>query len=243
MPLRTNVGAKVLNASFPDIRLASDHSILITFGDTISFTFHRQVRALFDALTHQHITGVTNLHPAYSSLLVSFDPRRIGEGRLRSLISSRLSDTMTSAQPREPVIEIPVCYEERFAPDLADVASLHNMDAAQVITMHTSKTYLVYFLGFSPGFPYLGDLPAELATPRLSTPRTSVAAGSVAIGGSQTGIYPIDSPGGWRIIGRTPWTLFHPGKNPPTLLQMGNVIHFVPITGSEYEAIRMRAQS
>ena len=125
-----------------------------------------------------------------------------------------------------------------MAPDLGDVAAHNGLSVEEVIRIHARSEYLVYFLGFSPGFPYLGDLPTELATPRLKTPRLRVPAGSVAIGGSQTGIYPVDSPGGWRLIGRTPLPLFSPEKDPPTLLQMGDRVHFVPITMKEFNTLR-----
>ena len=127
-----------------------------------------------------------------------------------------------------------------MAPDLEDVAAHNGLSVEDVIRIHARQEYLVYFLGFSPGFPYLGDLPTELATPRLKTPRLRVLTGSVAIGGSQTGIYPVDSPGGWRLIGRTPLSLFSPEKDPPTLLRMGDRVHFVPITMKEFDALRKR---
>jgi KipI family sensor histidine kinase inhibitor len=126
------------------------------------------------------------------------------------------------------VVEMPVCYGGEFGPDLASVAEHANLTPNQVVELHASASYLVYFLGFSPGFPYLGGLPEKLTTPRLPAPRKRVAAGSVAIGGSQAGIYPIDSPGGWRIIGRTSLRLFDAEARPPALLRAGDNIRFVP---------------
>jgi KipI family sensor histidine kinase inhibitor len=223
--------------AYPDVRFASDHSILVTFGDSITRGIHVRVHSFLLLLSSQSINGVTNLHPAYSSILISFDPRHVKAAHLIEKIQSLLGDDKSAVAQTEPLIELPVCYDEEFGPDIADVASLHGLSPSEVVRIHSSVDYLVYFLGFSPGFPYLGDLPEQLATPRLDTPRTKTPAGSVAIGGSQTGIYPIDSPGGWRIIGRTPRRLFSPENNPPTLLRMGMSVRFVPITKAEYHSI------
>lgn len=132
-------------------------------------------------------------------------------------------------EPENRFVEIPVCYGGAFGPDLDDVARHTGLSPERVVELHASVQYRVYFVGFSPGFPYLGDMPAELATPRLPSPRKRVAAGSVAIGGSQTGIYSIESPGGWRLIGRTALPLFDANAKPPALLQMGDRVRFVPV--------------
>jgi len=228
---------KVPNISAPDVRAASDHSVLITFGNSISRELHREVRRAFDLLLAHSISGITNLHPAYASILISFDPRRLKAEILIETVRSLLKTGKPLPPPTETVVDIPVCYDEEFAPDLSDVASLHNLSVDEVVRKHSSVEYLVYFLGFSPGFPYLGNLPDDLATPRLPTPRVKVPAGSVAIGGEQTGIYPMDSPGGWRVIGRTPRRIFFPEKNPPTLLYTGALVRFVPIHRNEFQAI------
>jgi len=135
-------------------------------------------------------------------------------------------DQVAEGEPR--TVKIPVSYGGQDGPDLEDVARHCGLSAARVIDLHTAPLYLVYFLGFSPGFPYLGGLPGELATPRLATPRKRVPAGSVAIGGSQTGIYPMESPGGWRIIGRTSMLLFNAEAEPPALLRAGDCVRFLP---------------
>src|SRR5262249_55828790 len=131
--------------------------------------------------------------------------------------------------PESRTIDIPVCYGGECGPDLEDVARHTGLAPAEVIARHSAVTYLVYFLGFSPGFPYLGGLAPELATPRLSAPRKRVPAGSVAIGGRQTGVYPVESPGGWRIIGRTDLRLFDPNAEPPALLRTGDSVRFVSV--------------
>jgi inhibitor of KinA len=200
---------------------ASDRSLLVRFGAEISPSVHRQVRAFLRAF---RAPGVTNLHPAYASVLISFDPLRTTHAELEQAVHAAAAPA-----PETParLIEIPVCYGGEFGPDLDDVAAHNHLTPSQVIDLHSSAEYLVYFLGFSPGFPYLGGMPEQLATPRLPSPRKHVPAGSVAIGGPQTGIYPLASPGGWRIIGRTDLELFDPDRRPPTLLETGDRVRFV----------------
>jgi KipI family sensor histidine kinase inhibitor len=210
-----------------EIRAASDRSLLVSFGDAISLETHRQVLRLvraFEALP----PGILNLHPAYASVLIDFDPRRRRYSDVEALVRERMAAAAELAVSDGRTVEIPVCYGGAFGPDLEDVARHTGLTAARVVELHASVQYLVYFLGFSPGFPYLGGLPTELATPRLSAPRKVVPAGSVAIGGSQTGVYPVDSPGGWRIIGRTVLRLFDAAATPPSLLRIGDTVRFVP---------------
>ena len=210
-----------------EIRPTSDRSLLISFGSAISLETHRQVVRLvraFEVLP----PGILNLHPAYASVLIDFDPRRRRYSDVEALVRERMAAAAELAVSDARTIEIPVCYGGAFGPDLEDVARHTGLTAGRVVELHASAQYLVYFLGFSPGFPYLGGLPTELATPRLSAPRKVVPAGSVAIGGSQTGVYPVDSPGGWRIIGRTTLRLFDAATTPPALLRTGDTVRFVP---------------
>jgi KipI family sensor histidine kinase inhibitor len=221
-----------------DIRCASDRSLLVSFGQGISSETQRCVARLTRALAGAPC--ILNLHPAYVTVLVDFDPRRKSHAEIEALIracwqqseQSRASEPVAEPQPR--TVEIPVLYGGEFGPDLDYVARHTQLAPERVIELHSSAEYLVHFLGFSPGFPYLGGLPAELATPRLEAPRTRVPAGSVAIGGSQTGIYPAASPGGWRIIGRTPVRLFDPDASPPALLAMGDRVRFVPVAEARF---------
>lgn len=211
-----------------EIRPASDRSLLVSFGSQISLEAHREVRRLvraFEVLP----AGILNLHPAYASVLIDFDPRRLRYEGVEAIVQQRLEATGADSVPETRTIEIPVCYGGAFGPDLEDVARHTGLTPARVVELHASAEYRVYFLGFSPGFPYLGGLPAELATPRLAAPRKMVPAGSVAIGGSQTGVYPADSPGGWRIIGRTSLRLFDPDAAPPALLRLGDTVRFIPM--------------
>jgi KipI family sensor histidine kinase inhibitor len=210
------------------IRPASDRSLLVSFGQEISQEAHRRVVRLSRSLGG--IRGILNFHPAYSSVLVDFDPRLRGRMELEALLWE-LAATGGGSDAAERTVEIPVRYGGKYGPDLEDVARHTGLSALRVVELHASAEYLVYFLGFSPGFPYLGGLPAQLATPRLVAPRKFVPGGSVAIGGSQTGIYPVDSPGGWRIIGRTPLRLFDAEASPPALLAMGDRLRFTPIRG------------
>lgn len=133
------------------------------------------------------------------------------------------------------IVHIPLCYGGEYGPDLSGLAFYHGLSEAEVIDLHTSRDYPVYMIGFAPGFPYLGGLDERLATPRRSVPRIQIPAGSVAIGGAQTGIYPLMTPGGWHVIGRTPLALFRPDADPPSLLQAGDIVRFVPIAPDEYE--------
>jgi KipI family sensor histidine kinase inhibitor len=207
------------------IQPASDRSLFISFGDEISIDAHHQVARLTHALEGQR--GVLNLHPAYASVLIDFDPRLRSHADIEALARERMETARDEA--REPrLVEIPVCYGGEFGPDLDDVARHAGLAPERVVELHSAADYLVYFVGFATCFPYLGGLPPELATPRLAAPRKHVPAGSVAIGGSQAGIYPLASPGGWRIVGRTPLRLFDPQASLPPLLRMGDRVRFIP---------------
>jgi len=217
---------------------ASDTSLLVVFGDAISPDLHGGVMALFHALQDRRDTRIRNLHPGYASLLIDFDSLRLTHDELTAMIEQQGSAGDAPDRANEAVVIIPVCYDAEFGPDLADVARHGGLSVEEVIRLHTSPTYLVYFLGFTPGFVYLGGLPDALHTPRLTTPRVSIAAGSVGIAGSQTGIYPVDSPGGWRLIGRTPLRMFDPDVTPPTRLQPGDRMSFVAINRETFETLQ-----
>ena len=209
------------------IRPASDRSLLVAFGESISVETHHGVFHLTRAL--EGVRGILNLHPAYASLLVEFDPRLHDHALMEALVRERAASEAAESHGEETrLVEIAVRYGAEFGPDLADVARHTGLTPERVVEMHAGAEYLVYFLGFAPGFAYLGGLPPELTTPRLSAPRKRVPAGSVAIGGNQTGVYPIESPGGWRIIGHTDAKLFDPSAAEPVLLRMGDRLRFVP---------------
>jgi inhibitor of KinA len=214
---------------------ASDSSLLVIFGDSISPELNREVVALFHSLRAAALPAVRDLHPAYASLLIDFDPLQMTHAELRSVVEGLYKDATEHPAKSNAVVEIPVCYGGEFGPDLTDVACHCGKNAEEVVRIHTSGECVVYFLGFAPGFAYLGGMSPEIAAPRLGTPRKLVPAGSVGIAGNQTGIYAIDSPGGWRLIGRTPLTLFDPGSPQPARLQPGDRVRFVAISRDEFE--------
>ena len=211
-----------------DFQPASDRSLLISFEPEVSPRVHRNVRRVYQFFRDLQPAGVYNLHPAYASLLVDFDPLVTSHNELESRVRAawHTALAMDAVEPR--LVRIPVTYGGECGPDLDEVARLTGLSTDTVVRLHSSAEYMVYFLGFSPGFPYLGGLPPELATPRLALPRTRVPAGSVAIGGNQTGVYPLSSPGGWRIIGRTALTLFDSNRSEASLLRMGDTVRFDP---------------
>jgi KipI family sensor histidine kinase inhibitor len=214
---------------------ASDSALLVVFGDEISEAHHSAVAALFRHLQSLVDPRIRNLHPAYSSLLIDFDPLRTDHEELSQLVKSSPVRAKEKVQRRE--IELPVCYGEEFGPDLVHVAEHARLGVEDVVRLHSQSTYNVSFLGFSPGFGYLSRLPQQLVTPRHGTPRGRVVAGSVGIAGEQTGVYPVDSPGGWQIIGCTPMQMFSALREPPALLQIGDVVRFRPIPREEFYAI------
>ena len=213
---------------------ASDQSVLIYFGEKITIHAHEQIRKLLHLLEAEPLKGVRNLHPAYCSLLIKFDPLKWHHEKLEKELRKYVSrlDKMKLPEPRN--VEIPVCYGGECGPDLEDVASTHGITPQSVIELHSSATYLVYFLGFTPGFAYLGELPQELVTPRLSSPRKKVPAGSVGIAGNQTGVYPFETPGGWRLLGRTPLAMFRTDRDGLSLLSIGDRVCFVPISRESF---------
>jgi KipI family sensor histidine kinase inhibitor len=207
------------------IRPASDRSLHVVFGDRISKESYAAVAHLTHCLAS--VREVQNLHPAYASVLIDFDPRRYTHERIEAIVRACL-EKPGPPDPEPRHVDIPVEFGGEFGPDLEDVARHTGLDPAGVVERFSAAVYQVYFVGFSTCFPYLGGLPAELATPRLSAPRKHVPEGSVAIGGQQAGVYPLASPGGWRLIGRTRLRLFDPQSAPPPLLRMGDRVRFVP---------------
>jgi KipI family sensor histidine kinase inhibitor len=218
-------------------QFASDQSLLVSFGQEITLGAHQQVMKLLRLLQLEPVAGIRNLHPAYCSLLVKFDALRLRHDELEAILRQYLDRLEEVKLPEPRQVEIPVCYGGEFGPDLADVCALHGLTPAQAIELHASAKYLVYFLGFVPGFAYLGGLPEELVTPRLATPRRRVPRGSVGIAGNQTGVYPFATPGGWRLLGRTPIAMFRSDRDGLSLLSIGDRVRFTPITGERFAAL------
>jgi KipI family sensor histidine kinase inhibitor len=231
-------------------QLASDQSLLIYFEDAkkqnqapgsdgpssarplqseITREANEKIRKLLRVLELEPVAGVCNLHPAYCSLLVKFDALKLRHEELEAVLRRYLQRLEEVKLPEPRHVEIPVCYGGEFGPDLPEVCALRGMTAAQAIELHASVEYLVYFLGFVPGFAYLGELPNELVTPRLAAPRRRVAPGSVGIAGNQTGVYPFATPGGWRLLGRTPLAMFQADREGLSLLSIGDRVRFTPI--------------
>jgi KipI family sensor histidine kinase inhibitor len=216
----------------PRIDALGDSALLVTFGERIDRELSRRARGLAEAIDALRREGLGRPVPAFASVLVPFDPLAISVDDVRAIVMRLLddgADTDLAAPIDAPrLVELPVRYGGADGPDLADVAALHGFEPADVIEAHASVEYEVFFLGFAPGFAYLGTLPESIATPRLAEPRVRVPAGSVGIAGSQTGVYPFELPGGWRIIGRTDALLWDLRRDSPALLRPGDRVRFVP---------------
>jgi inhibitor of KinA len=219
-----------------------ESGLVVELGDAIDPGLNARVRWLAGALGERLAKDGVELVPTYRSLLVIHDPLRLPRARLVRLVQTLAAKLPREASAEAPtrLVRVPACYGGELGPDLDFVAGHHHLRPEEVIALHSEATYLVYMLGFTPGFPYLGGMTPRLATPRLPTPRARLPAGSVAIGGAQTGIYPVESPGGWRLIGRTPLRLFDPDAPAPFLLAAGDRLRFVPVSRAEYDAIAAR---
>jgi len=216
-----------------------DSALIVEFGNVISPEVNRRVQALHYAVSNIKLPGVGECVPTYRSLLITYDQIKLGYEKLVSVIKD-LEKTLETYPPksRGRKAVIPVVYGGEFGPDLTQVSQYHNLKESDVIRIHSEHEYIVYMIGFIAGFPYLGELAEEIATPRLESPRLRVPEGSVGIAEKQTGIYPREAPGGWRIIGRTPISLFDPLWHPPALLQPGDRVKFKPISVAEFQQIR-----
>jgi inhibitor of KinA len=215
-----------------------DSALLVEFGNTINLEINRKVIALNEAIMKAEIREVEELVPTYRSLLVRYDPLKITYEQLVFCIKD-IEKTLdrVSVKIASKKITIPVVYGGEYGSDLDYVAKCHGLSEEQVVKLHSEKEYTVYMIGFVAGFPYLGEVSDEIATPRLETPRLKVPTGSVGIAEKQTGIYPCEAPGGWRIIGRTPIKLFNPLRQPPALLKPSDKVRFKPISREEFALI------
>lgn len=220
------------------ILTAGDSALLIEFEQKIAPEINAQITAFVHLLKEQHIEGVTDLIPAFASLLINYDPRVIGYKDLKARIEELLKIEVSEEAGDARVFEIPVCYGGEYGPDIANIAENAGLSEQEVIDIHCSKDYLIYMLGFLPGFVYLGGLDERIHTPRLANPRISIPAGSVGIAASQTGIYPLNSPGGWQLLGMTPVKTYDPERETPILVEAGDYIRFVPVTEDEFLKIK-----
>ena len=223
----------------PTISPVGDCAISIDFGQVIDPKINRHIRQTIERIQELKLDGITELVPTYCALLIQYDAMLYSYSDICKLMEPMLEPSATdNANERVTVIEIPTVYGGEFGPDLGFVASHNNLTEDEVVAIHSGTDYLVYMLGFIPGFTYLGGMDPRIATPRLSSPGTLIPAGSVGIAGEQTGTYPSDSPGGWQIIGRTPVTMYDMSKEQAALLSAGDYVRYVPIDEAEYNRIK-----
>jgi inhibitor of KinA len=217
---------------------AGEQGLVVEFGARIDPDVNRRVHRTGALIGAAGIPGIREVVPTYRSLLIYFDPLAITRRQLADKVRSLVADAGAGqAETTARVIEIPVAYGGEHGPDLDFVAGHTGLSSEEVVAIHTSVPYLVYMLGFTPGFPYLGGMSERIAAPRLEQPRTAIPGGSVGIAGTQTGIYPVASPGGWRIIGRTPVKLFDSGAAEPFLFAAGDYLQFKAVSTADYAAI------
>lgn len=231
-----------------------DSALVITFGDSIQYDIHKQIKTCKDSIELDPFLGFIECVPAFTNLTIFYNPLEVVAAVKKkpkkefvspfavvaSIIQKKLENEQTEKELAHRTVSIPVCYGGEYGPDLEYVARHHNLTPEEVISIHSEGEYLAYMIGFAPGFPFLGGLSEKIATPRRSSPRTSIPAGSVGIAGMQTGVYPISTPGGWQLIGQTPIKLFLPEQNPPSLLQAGDIVKFEPISKEEYQELQAK---
>jgi inhibitor of KinA len=214
-----------------------DRALAVEFGDRVDRALSNAVLRLDAAIGAERLRGVVETVPTFRSLLVHYDPLLTSRAALGTAIAALL-DRDAGERTAGRLWRIPVCYAGECAPDLDEVARLAGLAPVDVVALHSGTRYHVYMLGFLPGFPYMGDLPAALALPRRADPRVRVPAGSIAIATTLTAIYPYESPGGWHLIGSTPIRFFDPGRDPPSLLAAGDAVLFHPIDAAAFDAVR-----
>ncbi|WP_394221683.1 5-oxoprolinase subunit PxpB [Priestia aryabhattai] len=231
-----------------------DSALVITFGDSIQYDIHKQIKTCKDSIELNPFPGFVECVPAFTNLTIFYNPLEVVAAvkkkekkefvspfeTVSSIIQRKIENEQTEKELNHRTVSIPVCYGGEYGPDLEYVARHHNLTTEEVISIHSEGEYLAYMIGFAPGFPFLGGLSERIATPRRPSPRTSIPAGSVGIAGMQTGVYPISTPGGWQLIGQTSIKLFLPEQNPPSLLQAGDIIKFEPISKEEYQEMQAK---
>tara|TARA_Y100001934_G_scaffold205228_1_gene242665 strand:+ start:371 stop:1126 length:756 start_codon:yes stop_codon:yes gene_type:complete len=220
-----------------ELRVMGDSALSLVLGETITPDINRQVHRISRSIVSRNIEGILDVLSTYSGIVIHYNPLQMSFNELKNLLIELCNGNVESANSKTRIVGIPTLYGGEYGPDLSNVSTLLKISESDIVSLHTGNDYLVYGLGFSPGFPYLGGLSAELYCERLATPRLEVPIGSVAIAETQTGIYPISSPGGWRLIGRTPVKLFDPNNERPTLLEPGDLVRFRSIDIDEFNEI------
>lgn len=218
--------------------IASEKAICVEFGNEISEAINAKIRTFEKLLWEHNIHGITETVPTYRSIMVHYSPDIILYSELKERLQALINEMSDMPMPDGKLVRVPVVYGGEYGPDLEHVARHNGLTTKEVIHIHTKNTYLIYMLGFTPGFAYMGGMDERIATPRLETPRVNIPGGSVGIAGSQTGIYPLDSPAGWQIIGRTPLTLFDHARPEPCLFEAGQRVQFYQITEKEFKEFR-----
>ena len=221
----------------------ADTAVTVQFKREISKEVNRYVTALADIIAGGGIDGIIETVPTFTSLTVFYDCSVIRAAELREKLAEIIKTMSSGESGSAKVYHIPVCYDEKFALDMNNVCEHTGLTAEEIIKIHTSSPYLIYMLGFLPGFAYLGGLDERIATPRLKSPRLEIFEGAVGIGGNQTGIYPIASPGGWQLIGKTPVKVFDLKREKPILYEAGDYIEFYPVTLEEYNEIEKQIEN
>jgi inhibitor of KinA len=216
---------------------SGDSAIIIKAGTEISEEINSTIRKLLAGIEQKKIEGITDFIPSYNELMICYDPLLINFKELLIFLRSLEQGIENIELPHSSVIHVPVFYGGESGPDLGEVADYSGLSQEDVVKIHSSDSYLVYMLGFTPGFCYLGGMDERIATPRKQSPRLRIPAGSVGIADKQTGIYPMESPGGWQLIGKTPLRLFDPCKKPEFLIGAGDLIKFYPVTENDFKSI------
>lgn len=238
---------QMVNKHMPETEIypISESAVTVRFGTVINSLANQKVKALARNIEKNPFKGFIECTPAFTSVTVFYDVLLVHQAQgeksrspyqfVHAFLENIVKDTGTEEEAAVKKVEIPVCYGGTFGPDLPFVAEHNGLAEKDVVDLHTAGNYPVYMIGFAPGFPYLGGLSEKINAPRRTSPRTEIPAGSVGIAGSQTGVYPISTPGGWQLIGRTPMRLFKPEQEQPSLLKAGDTVKFVPITEKEFE--------
>lgn len=217
---------------------AGDTALVMEFGDTIEKEINASIANVVENLKKENVDGIVDILPTYRSILINYDPIKLTFDELVDILNNLKTGEAGNVSEYVRLVEIPTVYGGEYGPDIDFVAKHAGMSKEEVIKIHSGTDYLVYMMGFIPGFTYLGGLDERIATPRLKTPRLKIEPGSVGIASNQTGMYPLESPGGWQLIGRTPLKLYDETVNPPVFIQAGDYIRYVPIDESEYKKIK-----
>lgn len=221
---------------------AGDKAVVMEFGNEISKDINAKIRNVVKSVEEAKVDGIVELLPTYRSLMIMYDPLKIEYSELISTLDSMSSKQVDNEEEKIKIVEFPTVYGGEYGPDINFVAEHNNITVDEVIKIHTGTDYLVYMMGFTPGFTYLGGMSDKIVTPRLASPRTKIPAGSVGIAGAQTGMYPSETPGGWQLIGRTPLKLYDSDKEPPVMLSAGDYVRYVSVSEEEYLEIKKQVE-